>query len=275
MKKSNVVLAIIMIVAVSLLIVFLPQIYKLSSKVSSNDKKKKIKINSNDKESSSKKQKFDKEVLNDIVFPNLRTNTKMTNSYFSLDKFTVNELSNNDILAVAFKNVHSGYIENHGVEGCASEGKMLKESYLDARIKNIISSSINYTHGDFYVYDTEYAGLWRYDAANKVYIYNGDCDNSAVRYYDLQKIKSYKTLNNNKTLILKVKVAFAKVENGTYTIYKDVNMTEVLETGNYQNLNELNKSLNKLNTNMYTYTYRQGLCTYEAYCLESGEWING
>ena len=270
MKKNSIKLVIVVSVLVGLVIYFLPNLYKLSS-----ISHKKI---TGTKQVESKK-KIDKitlesDIIKDLVFPNLNSNIYSTDTYFNSDIFTVNNLSNNDILAFAFKQIYNGYLTDSSIQGCATVGKAFNTEYLDFRVKNTISKSINYNYTDFNVYDNEYTGLWKYNGIDS-YNYNGNCNtNSSILYYDLQKLVSVEGKDNNKSLIITAKVAFAKVENGEYIIYQDPTFNTPLNKGTYTSLDDLNNKLVNLNAKKYQYTFKQGLCTYEAYCIEKGQWIN-
>ncbi len=272
MKKSGITLVVVVSLLVGLLIYLLPNLYKLSS-----ISYKKV---TGTKQTESKK-KIDKitlesDIVKNLVFPNLNSDIYSANTYFNNNIFTVNNLSNNDILSFAFKQIYNeyGYLTDSNMQGCASVGKTFSSKYLDFRIKNTISKSVSYNFTDFNVSDTEYAGLWKYDGVDS-YNYNGNCDtNSSVLYYDLQKLVSVEGKDDNKTLYITAKVAFAKIENGEYIIYQDPTFNTPLNKGKYTNLDDLNTKLENLNTKKYQYIFKQGLCTYEAYCIDKGQWLN-
>lgn len=271
MKKNNTKLVIIVVLLVGMLIYFLPNIYKFSSNLSHK------KIVGNKKTESKKKVDnitLESDIIKDLVFPNLNNNIYSNDTYFNKDTFSTNNLTNNDILAFAFKQIYNGYLTDAPVQGCAAAGKAFNTEYLDFRIKNTINKNINYSYTDFNVYDNEYAGLWKFDG-NENYIYNGNCNvNSSTIYYDLQKLISVEGIDNNQTLIITAKVAFAKIENGQYIIYSDPIFNTPLNRGIYTNLEDLNNLLDNLNTKKYQYTFKQGLCSYDAYCIEKGQWLN-
>ena len=72
-------------------------------------------------------------------------------------------------------------------------------------------------------------------------------------------------------------VGFAKVVGNDYTIYKDAKMTKELSKGTFTSVEELNnlfKSMNKKEKNIYKYIFKDTLCSYNEYCLYEGKWIN-
>lgn len=273
MKKNNsLVLVIVIAILGFILFIFLPDIYKWTVKLSMP----KVKDTTVNQDKSAKEKTFDEKVLNDIVYPNMHVNMYKKDTYYSLKQFTINQMSNNDILANAFEQVYDGYIVDGTSVGCTTIGKKVSASYLNARIKNMLNENLKYQFTDFEVYNTKYPGIWKYDNGSNSYIYNGNCNNNgAVKYYDIHSMVKYIASKDNKKLEIIAKVAFVKVENNTYIIYKDANMTQELNKGTFTDLDTLSKKLKSLSANQYKYTFKQGLCTYSAYCLEKGEWLNG
>lgn len=273
MKKNNsLILVFIVALLIVLLFIFMPSIYKWSSKLNNP----KVKISNKDEKKETNDTKFDESILDDIVYPDMHVNNYIKDTYYSLDTFTIDKMSNNDILANAFEQVYDGYIKSNQASGCASNGKKIDAKYLTARIKNMLSNKIKYQFTDFNVFNTKYPGLWKYDVSSNSYIYNGNCNNTgSTKYYDIHYMTKYKAKDNNKTIEITSKVAFVKVDNNNYVIYKDSAFTQELDKGIFTDLDTLSKKLSKLSANQYKYIFKQGLCTYEAYCLESGGWING
>lgn len=274
MKKNNIILIIIIVILIGVMIYFLPNIYKFTSSLSN----KKVNGNVTKEETKEELEKITlkSDVLKDLVYPITRVNIYSTDTYYSRDSFTISDMSNNDILATAFTQIYTGYFKNHDNSGCSKNSKSFDVRYMDARIKNTLGNNIKYNYTDFNIYsDTDYVGTWTYDSYSNSYVYNGNCTNNGnIRYYDLKKITKVDASDNNQTLELYFKVAFAKVENDNYTIYSDVLLTEVLDTGKFTDIDSLNEKLTNLNTNSYKYTFKQGMCSYDAYCMEKGEWIN-
>jgi len=122
-----------------------------------------------------------------------------------------------------------------------------------------------------------YTGTWNYDSANNRFIYVGLCESKVtnIKYYDLEEL--IKLEYENDDINAYYYVGFAKVVDNNYTIYKDANMTVELTKGTFTTLDNLNKifeGLDKKNKNIYKYTFKNTLCTYNEYCLYQGEWIN-
>ena len=54
-------------------------------------------------------------------------------------------------------------------------------------------------------------------------------------------------------------------------------MTKELTKGTFIDINNLNdvfKKIEKKNKNVYKYTFKNNLCSYNEYCLYEGKWIN-
>ena len=210
-----------------------PSSYKTSNSSNSNEEKlEEITLES--------------ELLTTFTYPIMRNNPYEKDSYYTMDSFTMSDLSNNDILYNALIHVRTGnfltyedsYQGNYCVDG--DHKKAVSEKYIDARINNLYGKSTEYEHGNFTVpstnQDTEYVGDWKYDAKNHQYIYYGDCKGFSPKniiYYDLKNAYQVTAKNNNETIDLLYYVAFAQVDRNTkkYTIFSDLEMTNILTDG--------------------------------------------
>lgn len=274
-NKENKGLFLVFVIAViiGVIILFMPKMYKITSNIS----RKKIEQTTSKKQKVEKTEKITKnsKIVKELFYPNLHVNVYSKETYYKNNKFTIKDMSNNDVLANAFSEVYQGYIVNHAKNGCATVGLSFDASYIESRIKNLLNKDININLSDFNIYDnSNYLGLWKYDSVNNIYVYNGLCENNnGPKYYDLKYLVSAKK-NNKKQIITKLKVAFAKVENNQYIIYNDYNYSNEIDKGVFTSVDNLNKKLKNLKVNSYQFTFEKDLCTYDNYCILKGEWIN-
>ena len=276
-NNKNGILIIILLAIVAILVLFFPKIYNLVMQVSMPKIDEKI-----DKETEKKKE-INEEILETIHYPKMRNGLYNPNTYYSKNVFTINDLSNNDILYNAFLDIYEGNMTSYeGVGSCTSVSKQFNVDYIKLRIKNILSKNINYSLTDFNVpegLDTKYPGTWVYDALSSRYLYKGLCTSSATttKYYNLEQLIKLEYADNQSDILAYYYVGFAKVEGSSYIIYKDVNMKEELTKGTFssvENLNQAYKSLNNKNKKIYRYTFKNSLCSYNEYCLYEGRWVN-
>jgi len=274
-EQKNGLLIIILLSIVTILVLFFPRIYDLINSLTAP----KVEILNEEKKEETKE--IDESVLETIHYPMMRTSIYNSNTYYSLDKFTINDLSNNDILLNAFLDIYEGNITSYeGIGNCTIVSKQFSKEYLELRIKNIISNKISYTLSDFYVPEdsnSNYKGTWSYDSYNGRYIYNGLCtsSNTGIKYYDLEEL--IKIEYDDKDINSYYYIGFAKVEGNNYIIYSDPNMTKQIDSGIFIKIEEINnifKKINKNNKKMYKYTFKNNLCSYNEYCLYEGKWIN-
>lgn len=275
-NNKNGILIIILLVVVTILVLFFPKIYDLINSFSMP------KVEDTTIEEKEEKKQLDESILETIHYPLMRTSVYNSNTYYSLDKFTVKDLSNEDILLNAFLDLYEGNITSYeGYGSCTSESKQFSKDYLDLRIKNIIGNKINYTLNSFYVpedLDSKYVGNWTYDSNNARFIYEGLCYSNAdpVKYYNLEELIKAE-YENKKDIAVYYYVGFAKVEGENYIIYKDANMNEKLDEGKFidkETLINKFKSINKKKKNTYKYLFKNNLCSYNEYCLYEGKWVN-
>lgn len=275
-NKNNGILIIILLGIVAILVLFFPSIYDFVSSFSM-PKVEDFKTEEKGEENKS----IDETILETIHYPIMRTSIYDSNTYYSLDKFTISSLSNNDILLNAFLDIYEGNMTSYeGVGACTNISKQFNKEYLELRVKNIIGNKTNYTLTDFYVPEdsnSNYVGTWKYDSYNNRFIYVGLCASSAtnVKYYNLEEL--IKVEYDKKDIVAYYYVGFAKVEGSNYTIYSDAKMTNEIKTGTFidvNNLNDIFKTIDKKNKNIYKYTFKNTLCSYNEYCLYEGKWVN-
>lgn len=275
-KKDNSMFLIIVFVVIIVLVMLLPKIHSYIESLTLPKVEK-----SEDVENKEEKI-IDDELLSSLHYPIMRNSIYSSETYYSLNKFKVNNMSNKDILYDAFLDIYEGNIVTSNVYGeCVSEPKEFSSEYLELRIKNILSKNINYTFESFYVpvdSSSPYKGRWDYDSVNKRFIYNAYCSSNtiSVRYYDLEQY--IKSEFKKDDLIVYKYVGFAKVEGNNYIIYSDAKMTNQIHSGTFTTVDDLNNAFNNLNNNVkkiYKYTFKDTLCSYNEYCLYEGEWVNG
>lgn len=275
-NNKNGVLIIVLLAVVTILVLFFPKIYNLINSFSMP------KVENTITEEKEEKKELDETILETIHYPLMRTSVYNSNTYYSLDKFSINDLSNEDILLNAFLDLYEGNITNYeGYVNCTGEPKQFSKDYIELRIKNIIGNKVNYNLSSFYVpedLDSKYKGNWTYDSYNGRFIYNGLCSSNVtnIKYYNLEELIKVEYENKN-DIAAYYYVGFAKVEGNNYIIYKDANMTEKLTEGSFIDLEDLNnkfKSINKKQKNIYKYLFKNNLCSYNEYCLYEGKWVN-
>lgn len=274
-NNKNGVLMIVLLIIVVILVLFFPKIHNFIISLSM-PKVEELQI-----EEKEEKKEITEDILETIRFPLMRSSIYDINTYYSLDKFTIKDMSNNDILLNAFLDIHTGNITNYsGYSNCTNTPKQFLQKYIIFRIKNILGKEINYTLSNFYVpedLDTNFKGNWTYDGANSRFIYMGLCTSRATntKYYNLEQL--IKMEYENDDINAYYYVGFAKVEGNNYIIYKDPKMTKELIKGTFtsiDNLNNIFKNLKNKNKQIYKYTFKDTLCKYNEYCLYEGKWID-
>ena len=272
--RSNV-FVIVLFAIIVVFVLFFPKIYGFIENMNLP------KIEKSNNQSEEKNKVVDSETLEDIHRPIMRNSVYDANTYYSLDKFTIQNMSNNDILYNAFMGIEEVVLKDSNRYGtCTNIAKELNKDYIELRIKNILGKQVNYTLQDFTVpegSDSKYVGTWTYDSSNSRYIYNGLCESKklSTKYYNLEEF--IKAEYDNRDILAYYYVGFAKVEGNNYTIYKDAKMTVELQKGEFTTLDDLNsiyKSINSKNKNIYKYTFKDTLCSYNEYCLYEGKWVN-
>lgn len=273
MKKGNGNFILIVLIVAVLLVFLFPKINDFVTKLSMPKVPK-------DKEVKKEVKKVDSTILDNLSYPIMRNSVYDSKTYYSLDSFSVSDLSNQDILYNAFMDLYEGNIVNGQSAGsCTSQAKEFSSKYMTFRIKNILGKNVNYSFGDFYVptdADSHFPGNWKYDAGRGVFKYEGDCNpkSGSTKYYDLKEF--IKAEYDEYDIIVYSYVGFAKVEGVNYTIYSDAAMkNEILSgSGDVENLEEIFKGLKDTDKKVYKYTFKDTLCSYGDYCLYKGEWTN-
>lgn len=272
-KNNNLFLIIIFIVVV-ILVLFLPKIYDFI------EKQQLPKVERTEEKKEPKKE-IDEDILETIHYPIMRNSIYDSNTYYSLDKFTISSMSNNDILYNAFMDIYEGNIVNSNKKGsCTNISKEFNKDYIELRIKNILGKNIKYNLDTFYIpedADSNYKGTWKYDSANSRFIYDGLCSSKATntKYYNLEEL--IKIEYEKDDIVAHYYVGFAKIVGNNYTIYQDAKMTKQLTNGAFTSVEELNnvfKKLNKKDKKIYKYIFKDTLCSYNEYCLYEGKWVN-
>ena len=273
-KNSNTFIIILFFV-ILILVLFFPRVYEFIEKL------KLPKVEFSEKNEQKENKAIDQEILNSIHYPIMRNSVYDINTYYSLDTFTIKNMSNNDILYNAFMDIYEGNIIDSNIKGnCTTLSKQFDKDYIELRIKNILGKNINYNLDIFYVPEdsnSNYKGVWNYDSPNSRFIYNGLCESKVtnIKYYNLEELIKAKYEGDD--IVVYYYVGFAKVVDNNYIIYKNANMTEELATGTFTTIEELNnlfKNINKENKKIYKYTFKNILCSYDEYCLYEGKWVN-
>ena len=268
MKKGNTIFIFLLFIIVGILIYFMPDIYKKLQEINTP---KVEKSNITTTQTITKKITLDSDIIKNITTPIMHNNKYSSESYYQLKEFTINDMSNNDILYNAFLDLYEGYLIDHDSIGCTNNSKEFSATYLKSRIKNVIGKNVNYKLEDFNVpniyKETNYIGLWKYE--NDKYIYYGDCnikkDNTI--YYEVTDLYKVDNTNDLNTIYLYYHIGFVKLEDNKYTLYKDAYYKEEVSSS-------LTDNFDLSNLDTYKYTYKLGLCSYDNYCFYKGEWVN-
>lgn len=238
------------------------------------------------------------EAVKNLVYPIMRNNPYTTKSYYNSAVLTVNDISNNDLLYNAFIQIYKGNIADYvgGYSGTycvdSSKRKSFNAKYIEARMDNIFTKSVDFEHASFKVPTTNsktpYVGVWKYDARNHQYIYYGDCNPikpARIMYYDLTIAYEAKGVEKNTVIEVYHHLAFAKVDTTTkkYEIYSDAAMKNKILSGTLtttDTLNELNTIFSSYvidgnEASKYKYTFSNADCSYQDYCFEKGEFVEG
>ena len=265
-KRGTIVLIITCVIIVVVGIISMPQIYKLlnTSKVDISDN------NINKKDTDTKEEiNMDSEIVATLVYPVMHNDVSISDNYYKNNGIKVSDLSNNDILYNAFLNIYPGYIS-------VSDTTSFDSNYLVSRIENIFGPKTGYNLVDFTVPNgsfSDYVGVFHFDDSTKRYIFNKTDNNNGVVYYDVKKMYDASSPNEN-TIITSFDIAFVKIEDNRYTLYKDYNYTDEISSGEFTSMENLENMLSTLDTNKYQYTFRKDTCNYDSYCFYEGKWLN-
>jgi hypothetical protein len=273
MKKDSLFIIIVFAV-IFLIVIFFPKIYNMFEREN-------LPKLDNKQEVVEEKRVVDNELLESLHRPLMRSSSYNSNTYYNLNTFKISNMSNQDILYNAFLDIEKiNIIDSNEWGSCTNIRKEIGSKKIELRIKNILGKNINYSLENFTVPEdsvSEYKGDWTYNGYTSKFIYNGLCNKvkSSTNYYDLEQF--IKAEYNNNDIDVYYYVGFAKVDSNEYTIYKDVNMTIELQKGTFTSLDDLNNIFNSINNkdkNIYKYTFRNTLCSYNEYCVYEGKWVN-
>lgn len=274
-EKNNNIFLIIVFAVILILVLFMPKIYNFIQTLNMP------KVESTKEEKVEENKNVDKEVLESMHFPLMRNSIYDSNTYYSLDKFTISNMSNNDILLNAYLSIEEVVIKDSTLKGtCTTVSKQFDQEIMGLRVKNVLGKNVNYVLDNFYVPEdsnSSYTGNWNYDVNNGIYVYNGLCSSNAsnTRYYNLEEL--IKAEYDKKDINAYYYVGFAKVIDNSYIIYSDANMINEINKGTFtsvEDLNETFKTISKKNKKIYKYTFKNNLCSYNEYCLYEGKWVN-
>lgn len=274
-EKNNNIFLIIVFAVILILVLFMPKIYNFIQTLNMP------KVESTKEEKVEENKNVDKEVLESMHFPLMRNSIYDSNTYYSLDKFTISNMSNNDILLNAYLSIEEVVIKDSTLKGtCTTVSKQFDQEIMGLRVKNVLGKNVNYVLDNFYVPEdsnSSYTGNWNYDVNNGIYVYNGLCSSNAsnTRYYNLEEL--IKAEYDEKDINAYYYVGFAKVIDNSYIIYSEANMINEINKGTFtsvEDLNETFKIISKKNKKIYKYTFKNNLCSYNEYCLYEGKWVN-
>ena len=265
-KKGTIVLIIVCVIIIIIGIISMPNIYRMLNTSGVN-----ISESNADKKDNSTKEEItmDSEIVKTLIYPVMHNDISIIDNYYKNNTVTVADFSNNDILYNAFLNIYSGYITNDGTISFDS-------NYLVSRIENIFGPKTGYNLIDFTVPSgsfSDYIGIFKYDTATKKYYFNRIDYSNGTIYYDVKKMYDASSPNEN-TINTSFDIAFVKIENGKYTLYRDYNYTDEISNGDYTNMESLENMLGTLDTKKYQYVFRKDTCNYDSYCFYEGKWIN-
>ncbi len=296
--ESNTLTVIIIIVSIILIGVsyfFLPKIYKWFNREQPSSY---VDPNADKEEPKDELEKItlESDIVKNLTYPIMRNNLHSTNSYYKRSVLNVGDLSNNDIIYNTFVHIYKGniaeYTGTYGSDACVSADmhKTFNAKYIEARMNNLFTKSVEFEHSDFTVPATNtmtpYIGTWKYDSLNHRYIYYGNCDKpstSTTNFYDLKYAYDAKGLDNNNVIEVYYDIAFARVNTKTseYTIFKDANYKEQILNGQLTSTdyeNELNQIfadyIEAENVaSKYKFTFSNTDCSYQNHCFIKGEWL--
>ena len=275
-KKNNNLFVIILFVVVIICVLLFPVVYNYIEK-------EKLPEVPHEEEPKEEEKVVTEEDLADIHFPIMRNSIYSSNTYYSLDKFKISNMSNSDILYNAFMGIeetNTNIKPSDSYSRCSTTPMEFNSNLIELRVKNILGKNVEYNFENISVpvdSSSSYKGTWRYDEVNARYIYDGLCTSNEpnTKYYDIEDF--IKAEYQDKDIIVYYYVGFAKVEGENYTIYSDSNMTNALNSGTSSNIDDIKTIFKNLDNNskkIYKYTFKNTLCSYYEYCLYEGEYIN-
>ena len=290
-EKSNNGVLIVCLIVVVVAVALFPKISSTITKTKNKQRKPSVKVEA-EPEKEYEALTLESEEIQNISYPVMHIDNSIKNTYFSLDTFVVSNYSNNDLLYNALIDVGAEnmkiYSGTYNGKYCGGESN--KISIIDKNIKSRISNKFNnntkYTLEDITIptnnVNTNLVGTWKYDSANKMYVYYGDCNpkKSNLLYLDISVPYDVKSGSKNIEADVYSYVAFALVntESKLYILYSDYNYTKELTKGmltsnNYEKeLTDIVKNMDKSNINKYKYSFSKKDCSYSEFCFVKGEW---
>lgn len=270
-SNSNGLFVLILIVALIVLILNFPRIYNLVIKLRSEPKVEN-KVENKEVDSIEKEEEeLTDEIVNQVSFPIMRPNNHFEKSYYQLDKFEINNMSNSDKLVNAYLAIDPIFIENDRFDA----------KYIGLRTKNLLGKNISYDLENFTVPDSisfeskNKPGTWIYDSSTNSFVYGGPTyDYSEYLYNDIKQLIKYERENDN--VAIYYYIGFVKYNSSNYYIYSDSNYNNLLTSGNVNSTTDYDKIFKSLKDKkqIYKFTFSDSLCTYDDYCLVSGEWVS-
>ena len=268
-KKNNGVTLVIILFIGAIMVFFFPAIHTLFYKATMP------KVEESKNEVKAEKKELTEEIISEIYSPKMRNSVYSDFTYYSLDKFRVSDMSNQDILYNAFMDIYEGNIINSSYSSsCGNVNKEFNAKYIELRIKNMLGRNLKYTLEDFYVPEdsgSNYIGNWIYN--NNSFYYNGLCNTkaSSTKLYDIETRVDAKYVGDD--IVITYYVGFVKADGDNFTIYSDPSMTNQIGSGVGTNYKEAFDKLDDSLKKKYQYTYKNTLCTYDVYCLYEGKWL--
>ena len=297
--KASLILAGVCFAIIGIGIYFFSDIYDFIQDITFNPPKEDPIISNTNPEPVYEVITLKSEVVGTFTYPVMKNSQYSGDTYYKRESITMSDFSNNDILYNAFIHIYAGNLADYRggyiTTYCGTDAtrKTFNARYIEVRINNLFSKNTKYSHADFMVPSNKsittdvgktYVGKWIYDSMNNRYIYYGNCDGApsgGTEYYDL--VNAYQATGKEKNTIIEVLyyVGFAKVDTATkaYSIYSDVAMTQLINSGTLtsnNHMDELNATFSQLpngNLSKYKYTFSSNNCSYKDYCFEKGEWI--
>ena len=259
-KNNNGVFLVIVLILGIVLVFLFPKIHELTTSINYPE------IEKSKEETSKENKELTSEMIDEIHSPIMRSSIYQDFTYYSLDKFTVFDMKNEDILLNAFLDMYEGNIKDN---------EAFDSKYIDLRVKNILNRDLEYTLSSFTVPEdsnSKYVGTWNYSNGKFYYSGKSQSFNTEVKYYDIKTQIDAKY--NGDDIIITYYVGFVKVTGNDYVIYSDPGMTNKIGSGTGDDYKSTFENLNNNLKKKYQYTYKNTLCTYDEYCLYEGKWLN-
>ena len=293
-KKGGTSMVLIIVCGIIVLIAILlfPTISKKISEFRNSQKKPTATIEEPE-EKEYEKITIDSAIVQKLKYPVMHNDRTNKNTYYSKDKLTIGNFSNNDILYNALLDMPDVFILKYNGKysgkfcGSTANKASIEGRYFKLRIENLYTRNAKYSLTNFSVptnsTNTKYVGTWKYDAKSDTFVYYGNCGKvttSNIEYYDIKVPYEASSSEKNVEIYVDNHVAFAIVNRSTkaYILYKNADYTEeitrgTLTTTNYQQeLTNVVKALGKDKTKDYRYTFTIEDCAYQDYCFLSGEY---